>query len=100
VKVPKSSSRPIRPLTVQHAAAFLKVANTHRLGSLFSVALASGLRLGKATGLRWNDIDLESGEVTARQQLQRVGRSLELQALKTEKSRLDLHTCGPAICVG
>ena len=44
------------------ATAFLKVAGTHRLGALFGVALACGLRLGEATGLRWEDVDLDERE--------------------------------------
>jgi integrase len=91
VKVPKSSSRrAIAPLTLDQASAFVKVASDHRLGALFSVALASGLRLGEATGLRWEDVNLETGEVRVRQQLQLVGKQLVLQALKTERSRRTL----------
>jgi integrase len=77
-------------LTVEQSTAFLKVAATHRLGALFSVALACGLRLGEATGLRWDDADLDTGEVRVRQQLQRVEKKLILQPLKTEKSRRTL----------
>lgn len=91
VKVPRPpASRAIAALTVDQAAAFLAVASTHRLGALFSVALACGLRLGEATGLKWDDVDLETGEVRVRQQLQRVGKTLVLQELKTEKSRRTL----------
>jgi integrase len=90
VKVPKPTARPITPLDVDQARTFLAAADAHRLGSLFSVALACGLRLGEATGLRWEDINLTSGEVRIRQQLQRVGKQLVLQALKTEKSRRTL----------
>jgi integrase len=86
VKVPKPKARAIRPLTVEQAMSFLKVAEKHRLGTLFSVALACGLRLGEATGLRWDDVDLTSGEVRIRQQLQRVDKRLVLQDLKTAKS--------------
>jgi integrase len=82
---------------LEQATAFLIVANTHRLGALFSVALACGLRLGEATGLRWADVDLESGRVEIRQQLQRVGKRLVLQELKTEKSRRTLML--PDVCV-
>jgi len=39
VKVPKPKSRLITPLSVQQATSFLK---QHRLGALFSVALACG----------------------------------------------------------
>lgn len=97
VKVPKPPKRVIRPLTVEQATAFLTVADGHRLAPLFSVALACGLRLGEATGLRWDDVDLETGEVQVRQQLQIVEKKLVLQDLKTEKSRRTLVL--PAVCV-
>jgi integrase len=97
VKVPKPKARPIMPLTVAQASAFLTAANDHRLGALFSVALACGLRLGEATGLRWEDVDLDSGEIRIRQQLQVVGKALVAQDLKTEKSRRTLIL--PDVCV-
>lgn len=97
VKVPRAMRRPIEPLTVEQAAAFVHVAATHRLGALFTVALACGLRLGEATGLRWQDVDLESGEVQIVQQLQRVDRRLVLQPLKTANSRRTLVL--PGVCL-
>jgi integrase len=90
VKVPKPAKRAIASLSLNQAAAFLKAAQKHRLGALFSVALACGVRLGEATGLSWDDVNLESGEVRVRRQLQRVGKRLVLQDLKTEKSRRTL----------
>jgi integrase len=90
-------TRKIVPLTVEQATAFLKVAATHRLEALFSVALACGLRLGEATGLRWDVVDLETGEVQIRQQLQRVDKELVLQALKTDKSERTLML--PEVCI-
>jgi integrase len=90
VKVPKPVKRSIATLSIEQAATFLKAAQKHRLGALFSVALACGLRLGEATGLLWDDVNLESGEVRVRQQLQRVGKLLVLQDLKTPKSRRTL----------
>jgi integrase len=53
VKVPVPKKRTITPFTVDEAAAFLQAAKRHRLSALSSVALAGGLRLGEATGLRW-----------------------------------------------
>jgi len=97
VKVPRPQVRPIVPLDVEQSAAFLTAAENHRLGPLFSVALACGLRLGEATGLRWEDVDLSTGELRIRQQLQRVGRRLEVQPLKTEKSRRTLAL--PQVCI-
>lgn len=97
VKVPQPVRKAIAPLDVQQASAFLARAGAHRLGALFSVALACGLRLGEATGLRWEDIELTTGEVRIRQQLQRVGKSLIAQGLKTEKSRRTLAL--PQVCL-
>jgi integrase len=97
VKVPKSATRPITPLTVEQAGAFLQVAEGHRLSALFSVALACGLRLGEATGLKWDDVNLETGDLRIRQQLQAVDKHLVLQELKTEKSRRTLVL--PDVCI-
>ncbi len=97
VKVPQPVKRAIAPLDVDQATAFLKAAAKHRLGALFSVALACGLRLGEATGLRWEDVDLTTGELRVRQQLQRVGKRLVAQELKTEKSRRTLAL--PQVCL-
>ncbi len=97
VKVPQPTTKPIAPFDMEQAKAFLKAADTHRLGALFSVALACGLRLGEATGLKWDDVDLETGRLEIRQQLQRVGKRLELQPLKTERSRRTLAL--PDVCL-
>ena len=97
VTVPKPTVCPIVPLTVEQATAFLTVAREHRLYALFAVALACGLRLGEACGLQWEDVDLDSGEVRIRQQLQKVGSRLELQPLKTAKSRRTLML--PEVCL-
>lgn len=95
--VPTPQKKPIRPLTTDEARAFLTVAATHRLGAFFSVALACGLRLGEALGLRWENVNLDTGHVQVRQQLQRVKRKLELQGLKTDRSRRTLML--PNVCV-
>jgi integrase len=108
-KVPKGKSRRIRPLDTREAAVFVKAAQGHRLGALFTTALACGLRLGEAMGLTWADVDLETGELRIRQQLQAVSvprtqagtprkhqRILVLQDLKTPKSRRALVV--PDVC--
>lgn len=98
VKVPKpAQARTIAPLDVDQAVAFLKAAEGHRLYALFAVALACGLRLGEATGLTWDDVDLVTGEIRIRQQLQAINGKLVLQPLKTAKSRRTLAL--PAVCL-
>lgn len=114
-KVPKPKGRPIMPLEVEHAIAFLPVAREHRLGSLYTAGLACGLRMGEACGLSWPDLDLDTtAECRVRQQLQAIRvpraegepkgkgkgkyrRVLVLQELKTKKSRRTLTL--PAVCI-
>ena len=90
VKLPKLTTRKVSPLSVEEASRFIAEAKNHRLGALFTVTLACGLRLGEALGLTWSDIDLETGSLTVNQQLQQVGKLLQLQPLKTVKSRRNL----------
>jgi integrase len=94
---PHQQRRGVDGLDLQQARTFLAHAGTHRLGAMFSVALACGLQFGEATGLRWEDVDLTSGEIRLPQQLQRVGKQLLPQALKTEKSRRTLAL--PTVCL-
>jgi integrase len=104
-KVPAPVKRPIMPFEFEQAVAFVAVAREHRLGALYLTSLACGMRIGEASGLKWADVDLDTGECRLRQQLQAVRvprakdapagkgkhrRVLVLQALKTEKSRRTL----------
>lgn len=72
-------------LTPEQAKELLAAAKGHRLEALFSVALAIGLRIGEATGLRWRDIDLREGTITVNHQLQRIKGELTLTQPKTSK---------------
>jgi integrase len=51
------------------------------------VALAVGLRLGEALGLKWDDIDLVQKELRVRHALQRSNGKLRLVEPKSERSR-------------
>ena len=82
---------------MDQAKAFLTVAGTHRLGALFCVALACGLRLGEATGLRWEDVDLTTGELRVRQQLQKVGKRLVAAGAEDGEEPADARA--PEVCL-
>jgi integrase len=97
VKVPVPQRRASVTLDLAQAKTFLQAADKHRLGALFSVALACGLRLGEATGLLWSDVELETGDLRIMRQLQAVKKQLVLQELKTEKSRRTLAL--PQVCL-
>jgi integrase len=76
-----------RPLTPDEATAFLRALRGEPLEALFTVALAAGLRVGEATGLRWQDVNLDSGAVWLRVQIQRQDRKDVLKSLKSDRSR-------------
>jgi integrase len=66
----------IRPpaLTVwtgEQARVFLAGSAGHRLGPLFAVALATGMRMGELLALRWADLDLDRGRLTVTRTLTR-----------------------------
>lgn len=72
-------------LTLTEARRVLSVANGWRNGTRWSVALSSGLRQGEALGLRWEYVDLETGDVKVWWQLQRN---------RWRHGCTDAHACG------
>lgn len=64
--------RRFEPLTVTEARRFLASVEGHRLQALFELALRTGLRKGELLGLRWADLDLDSGTASIRRTRQRT----------------------------
>lgn len=87
VDPPRSIKRPVAPLSAEHARAFIAHTAGDRLGPLFHVAIASGLRQGELFGLRWQDVDLAAGTLYVRHALQRIDGALTLVEPKTALSR-------------
>lgn len=87
VDPPRSAKKPVTPLTPEQARAFITYTADDRLGPLFHVAIASGLRQGELFGLRWEDVDLDAGVLWVRHALQRVDGALTLVEPKTALSR-------------
>lgn len=59
VKLPKKVENTRRVLTLEEQKAFLACAKTYENGEIFFLILATGLRIGEALALTWNDIDFE-----------------------------------------
>lgn len=87
---PRQESYKATVFTREQTRRFLGAIGGHRLEALFTVAVAIGLRKGEILGLQWNDVDLDTGTLTVKQQLQRVDGMLQLVSLKTAKSRRTL----------
>jgi integrase len=69
--------------TLEEQAQFTDALEGHRHKLLFLMALSTGLRIAELLGLRWADIDMESGELTVNQTLR---REVKIDISKGEKS--------------
>lgn len=88
--LPRIEKKEIKPLDELETTKFLDAIKGHKYESLFFVDLFTGLRLGEILGLRWEDVDFESGTITVRQQLQRAekrGDEYTFASLKNDKPR-------------
>jgi integrase len=103
-EMPTSAREPRsgRSLTPEQARQLLDAARDDRLGGLVTVGLMLGLRPGELCGLRWEDVDLDSGVLCINQARKRTtddeGReTLVLGAPKTAKSRRALVLPQPVL---
>ena len=90
VELPTWERKPIQPWTVEEAARFLATAQSHRWYPAYAMLLLYGMRRGEVLGLRWCDVDFAHDQLHIRQQLQRIGTTLEQGPVKTTAGRRDL----------
>lgn len=72
VEKPKQPRPEMRILDFHQVQQFLAAADDHRLYALFHLAVTTGLRRGELLGLKWTDLDSETGRLQIQRQLQRV----------------------------
>ena len=73
VTLPKDNNKKtIQVLTQQQQKLFIEAIKGHKLEVLFLIALGTGLRLGELLGLKWSDIDFNTGILTVNRTLSRV----------------------------
>ena len=84
---PELPARRHAPLTSTQARRFLEVAEQHRLGALFVVTTTLALRQSEAVGLRWQDVDLEAGELHITQKVYRAGGAYHVGEPKSRSSK-------------
>jgi integrase len=102
VDFPKVEQAEIEPFTPEQAMKFIEATKGHRLGALFSVALAIGLRKGEALALKWSAIDFERGTLAVRLALQRLKMPEETEGrlILKEPKRCSRRTINlPRVCV-
>ena len=62
----------IRPLDSEDIARLMEAVQNHPFRALFLTTLFTGMRRGEACGLRWDCVDLDSGTITIKKQLQNI----------------------------
>jgi len=84
-------------LTLEKVKKFLDAALEDRLYALYVLTVTCGLRFGELLGLRWEDVDLDTGRLTVRNQLQWIHGKPQLVPPKTARSRRTIKL--PAIAI-
>jgi integrase len=87
---PKLSSarRPeMKCWTADELRRFLELVDSHRFAPAFQLAAMTGMRRGEVLGLRWHDVDLDSGRLSIRQAVISVAYKVMLADIKTDNGR-------------
>ena len=69
VKPPKVEVQQMLFWSPREVLTFLEIARGHALYPAFFLALFTGMRIGEFLGLRWQDVNLDTGEITVQQTL-------------------------------
>ncbi|MGH3790425.1 MAG: site-specific integrase [Pseudonocardiaceae bacterium] len=98
-RLPTRRRRKSKPWSSEEARAFLESVRreANALYAAYVLILVLGLRKGEVLGLTWDDVDLDSAELTISRQLQRVGGELLHRETKTHASDATLPL--PPVCV-
>lgn len=73
VTAPRQPYREMNTLSIEEVRELFRSSRNDWLHALWVTLTTTGLRLGEALGLRWEDIDLDRGTLTVRRALQRQG---------------------------
>jgi integrase len=87
VDPPRKNRKEMHVWTPEQARAFLAILSGDRLEALFRLALHTGMRQGELFGLRWRDVDIESGALYVQTALKVQAAGRALGKPKTEHSR-------------
>jgi integrase len=78
-------------LEPDQVAPFLDAIRGDRLEALWLMAFGTGMRQAELLGLRWQDVDLDTGQATVRYALSRVDGHYVLDEPKTKRSKRPMH---------
>ncbi|GAA3417746.1 tyrosine-type recombinase/integrase [Streptosporangium vulgare] len=87
VELPPAERDPARVWSPEQVMQFLTASAHDPLGLLYRLALLRGLRRGEACGLRWSDLDLETGHAQIEQTILQLGDRIIIDTPKTRAGR-------------
>jgi integrase len=87
VDLPRVSKQEMQWWSVDDARRFLDRVADDRLSALWTLLLTTGLRRGEALGLKWDDIDFDSGRFAVRRTLVSTSYQVRWSEPKTEASK-------------
>ena len=87
VDLPRMRRPETQVLSPEEVTRFLAVAKADRYGTVFAMALGTGMRPGEYLGLRWADVDLEQGRVVVQRAVVWHQGTWTLAEPKTPRSR-------------
>jgi integrase len=98
VTPPRLPSKEIKPLFPEQAETLIEQTEDDRLHALWVLLLTTGMRVGEALGLGWEDVNLEAGTLLIHRQLQHhPGEGKVLAEPKTQRSRRTVHLAAGTI---
>lgn len=97
--LPKQEHREMKVLPAEQLNSFLREAKESGVFELYYTELATGLRRGELLGLKWEDIDLETGSLRVRRQIARINKEVVEAPLKTKNAYRTLALSADAVDV-
>jgi integrase len=85
---PKRNKPELNVWTAEQLSTWLDSVEGHRLAPLFLLIATTGMRRGEACGLKWSDIDLDTGRVSVQRSRTTVGYRVVEGTTKSDKARV------------
>jgi integrase len=99
VEMPRQEHIERPTLTPTDAAAILSAARGSDLFAVVATAIGTGLRRSELCGLRWNDLDLDTGTIAVNRAAANVDRKVIVKSTKTKNSRRADHLASFVITI-
>ena len=97
--LPRIEHKEMKTLPADQLAAFLNEAKRTGTFELYYIDLATGLRRGELLGLKWQDVDLDSGVIHVRRQVGRIDGKVQEAPLKTKNAYRNISIGADAISI-